>query len=280
MGVKIDDIPEEKAAEIIAEWVTTGDPQVAGPAPLYPSRQGGSDLHAVGSPSKQVTRRLLVGPPVSRHPFKSKIVVTVNPEFLVATQKDPEFQKILNRADLSVPDGVGLKLFAGLENRVTGVDLLLKLCQLAAAKGWTVGLFGGEEGVAKKAKTKLEERFPGLKVAWAVDGREADEERNNEELIRKNGEVDLLFVALGQVKQERFLEALRTAGVYKVGMGVGGAFDYLSGRVTRAPKFLRLAGLEWAYRLAHQPQRLGRIVNAVVVFPLQLAIKKGTSKRV
>lgn len=177
-------------------------------------------------------------------------IVTPNPEFLVTAQKDPVFKKILNEADLSIPDGAGLKLsgkinpdLIGVKNTVTGTDLMEKLIELSAEKGFAVGLLGGRNGVAEQTAERLKKKYSGLKINVV-----------NEKLIP----VDILFVALGAPKQEKWIALNLSKIPVKVAMGVGGAFDYLSGRIPRAPRWIRKLGLEWLFRLMIQPWRIKR----------------------
>ncbi len=201
----------------------------------------------------------------------SKIIVTPGPEFLLTAQKDEEFRRILNAADLSLPDGFGLQLYGGIKNRVPGTDFMLAICQLAAKSGWSIGLLGGQAGVAQKTAAVLRQEFPDLKIAAAIDGPAADRILSGSDTINNSKQrIDSLFVAFGHPRQEKLLWRLR--GQYRVGMGIGGAFDYITGERVRPPKWLRVMGLEWLWRLLTQPRRLGRIFNAVVVFPLKLVL--------
>lgn len=183
--------------------------------------------------------------------LKKHYIVTPNPEFLVTAQKDPNFKKILNDADLAIPDGVGLRI-AGVKNTVAGTDLMERLAGLAAKKSYSIGLLGGRDGVAVKTAKRLTARYPGLKISYV----------QSEPVITRNG-CDILFVAFGYPKQEKWIaENLNNIPV-KVAMGVGGAFDYLSGRVPRAPKWMRISGLEWLFRLAVQPWRIRRQIKLI-----------------
>jgi N-acetylglucosaminyldiphosphoundecaprenol N-acetyl-beta-D-mannosaminyltransferase len=186
-------------------------------------------------------------------------LVTPNPEFLVRAQEDRQFQEILNRADLAIPDGAGL-LFASrflsqpIKERVTGTDLMEKICQQAAQKNWSVFLMGARPGIAEKAAINLRKKYSGLKV-----------EAGFEEVI---GQPDILFVALGAPKQEKWIvRNLNKRPGIKLAIGVGGAFDFIAGRVRRAPGFLQQLGLEWFWRLTLQPWRGRRVFRAVVKFP-------------
>ncbi len=185
-------------------------------------------------------------------------IVTPNPEFVMAAQNDPVFREILNKADLAIPDGIGLKMAnPDLQNRVTGVDLMVKIIEYCSANGFTIGLLGGEENAAKILKERLLEKYPNLKITFTDSGGEIN---NNGEQISQYPEIhtDILFVAFGQVKQEKWIANNLNKSSVKIMMGVGGAFDYLSGKVKRAPKIIRNLGLEWLFRLAMQPKRLLR----------------------
>ncbi len=184
---------------------------------------------------------------------KKKYIVTPNPEFLITAQKDLEFRKILNDADLSIPDGMGLKLSGKIKNTVTGVDLMEKLVERSADWGVTVGLLGGSDGVANKTAECLQKKYPDLKISFVSS-------HNTLYMIHN---TDLLFVAFGHPKQEKWIVQNLPKLNVKVAMGVGGAFDYISGKVPRAPKWIRDLGFEWLFRLAVQPWRIKRQISLV-----------------
>ena len=203
-------------------------------------------------------------------------VATPNPEFLVDAQRDSEFRKILNGADLSLPDGIGLVFVSrvlgkALLGRVSGTDFMERLCEEAAKRGWGVFLLGAREGVADKASKVLAERYPGLKVLGSSAGSERNpfDTEMRDEITRKVGDeqIDLLFVAFGHGKQEKWIVSNLPYLNVAVAVGVGGAFDFISGRVKRAPRWAREIGLEWLWRLFREPWRVRRIFKAVVVFP-------------
>ncbi|MFH0852160.1 MAG: WecB/TagA/CpsF family glycosyltransferase [bacterium] len=187
-------------------------------------------------------------------------VVTINPEFLVTAQKDKEFKDILNRAGLAIPDGIGVvwasRFFSGgLKERVAGIDLVKSL--KLKVKSCRVFLLGGRDGVAEK----IAGEWPEV-VAFSENPEEGVA------LINKY-EPNILLVALGAPKQEKWIvQNLSKIPSVKVAIGVGGAFDFLAGKISRAPKIFQCLGLEWLWRLAQEPRRIGRIFNAVVVFPV------------
>src|SRR3989344_347544 len=169
---------------------------------------------------------------------KKHYITTPNPEMIVAAQKDNEFRKILNGADLAIPDGVCLKLADLRLRRLAGADLMLQLIK----KGHKTLLVGGQPGVAQKAAKKL----------GVMGMTEPDVTKINKL------KPQLLFVALGHGKQEKWIDKNLKKLKVKVAMGVGGALDYVAKPWLRAPKLIRLLGLEWLWRLLVQPWRLKR----------------------
>jgi N-acetylglucosaminyldiphosphoundecaprenol N-acetyl-beta-D-mannosaminyltransferase len=201
-------------------------------------------------------------------------IATVNPEFLVLARKDDKFKRILNLADLAVPDGFGLVIAGWLQQyrlrRFTGVDLLEQLCQIAAQQNKPVFFLGGHADVAKLTAERLGARIPNLQIAGAENGGEINDPQATTSVVARifASKAALLFVALGHGKQEKWIyHHLDQLPAVKIAMGVGGAFDYLSGTVPRAPMYMRWLGLEWLYRAIQQPWRWRRIVTAVIVFP-------------
>jgi len=222
---------------------------------------------------------------------KQHTIYTPNPEFLVASTKDKHFKQILNQSDLNIPDGFGLKLASRFLynkklNRHTGIDTLIKTCQIASEKGKSVYFFGAGNGVAHETAQVLKKRFPNLKIAGADSGGKIMQSEicnqksaiktipnpstlnNNQNIDKiKQKSPDILFVALGQIKQEKWIsQNLSKIPSVRIAMGVGGSFDYISKKTPRAPKLLRIIGLEWLFRLILQPKRIKRIWNAVVIF--------------
>lgn len=193
-------------------------------------------------------------------------IATPNPEFVVTAQEDREFKKILNQAGLSLPDGFGLNLFGGVKNRVAGTDLLKELSK----KSYTFFFLGGRNGSAEKTIESFRRKNPSIK-AFADDGPvEALDESTDEKWVKEINarKPDVLCVGFGHPKQEKWIARNLDKLDIKVAIGVGGAFDYISGTVPRAPFIMRKLGLEWIFRLILQPQRLKRIFKAVFVFPL------------
>jgi N-acetylglucosaminyldiphosphoundecaprenol N-acetyl-beta-D-mannosaminyltransferase len=201
-------------------------------------------------------------------------VATVNPEFIMRARRDPEFKRVLEAADLCLPDGAGAVWAArrhglAVAERVAGVDLVPALARRAAAHGWGVFLLGGGSGVAELAARRLKQLAPGLRVVgcFAGDASAAGDYDTRAAVARALPQ--LLFVAYGAPKQELWIDRnARELGV-PVSIGVGGAFDFLAGRVPRAPAWMRRLGIEWLFRLMRQPWRARRMA-VLPVFALQV----------
>lgn len=193
-------------------------------------------------------------------------VVTVNPEFVVMAQRDRHFREILNGADLALPDGVGLLWAARLlgrplKERVAGSDLVDSLARLAAAGGYGLYLLGAGPGVAEAAAGALMARHQGLRIAGAYSGSAGEGEDSETVSKVRAASPGILLVAYGAPAQDRWIHRnLGRLGV-PVCVGVGGALDFVSGRVMRAPVLVRRLGLEWLFRLAIQPWRWKRMLR-------------------
>ena len=133
-----------------------------------------------------------------------------------------------------------------------------QLCRQAAQSGWLVGFLGGQDRVAKKCAEVLQARFPGLKISFSENGGEVLYSGETTQDLSKLPQTDILFVALGHIKQEKWIVRHLQSVQAKVFMGVGGAFDYIAGIVPRAPLWMRKIGLEWLFRLMVQPWRIKR----------------------
>ncbi len=191
-------------------------------------------------------------------------VVTANVDFLRLSREDAAFQDLINTSDLVVPDGMPLLWAARLlgdelPERVTGVELMAECARLSAAKGYTIFLLGAAPGVAEDAAIVLRQHYPGVRIvgtyAPPVGPFGPDEDEKAVRLIQEMA-PDMLFVAFGAPKQDKWIRAhMHRLGV-PVCMGVGGSFDFLAGRVNRAPLWMQDRGLEWLYRVAQEPTRL------------------------
>ncbi len=191
-------------------------------------------------------------------------IVTPNAEFVMRARREPTFRELLGRSDLSIPDGAGL-LLAGrilgtpIREQVAGTDLVVDLARLCATEGWRMFLLGGANGVAEAARSSLQARFHGLQVAGTYAGSPRVED--DEEIlarIRAAAPVHVLAVAYGAPKQEQWLDRNLPKLDVSIGIGIGGALDFISGRVPRAPLWIRRSGFDWLYRLIREPWRWRR----------------------
>lgn len=203
------------------------------------------------------------------------MIVAINPEKIMKAQKSKEMKDLLNQATYPIPDGVGViiasKLKKGqIKQRVTGIDLFLRLCERAQIEGHKVFLYGAKPGVAAEAKIRLENMYPDIKIVGTENGYES----NNDKIIRSINEsgADILFVAMGSPRQEEWIHANMPLLNVSVFQGVGGSFDVICGKISRAPLSFQKLGLEWLFRLMCEPSRVKRQL-ALPGFLLKALIK-------
>jgi exopolysaccharide biosynthesis WecB/TagA/CpsF family protein len=204
-----------------------------------------------------------------KHGKRAHHVCTTNPEFLVLAQRDFNFKNILQRADLCIPDGVGLLWAARiigseLPERVTGSDGTVIIAEHAAKKGWRLFLLGAAPGIADKAAEILCEQFPALQIVGVYAGSPAPEDEDSivEKINASN--ADIVLVAYGAPEQDKWIARNLPRLRVKMAMGIGGALDFIAGVVPRAPETMRRYGLEWLYRLYKQPWRIRRMLRLPV----------------
>jgi N-acetylglucosaminyldiphosphoundecaprenol N-acetyl-beta-D-mannosaminyltransferase len=200
-------------------------------------------------------------------------IATVNPEFVLEAQKNPEFKNILNGCDLNVADGFGLNLAfwrfgKKLKTRFTGIDLMLEILKLAEDRGLGVFLACRKDGLSNFEETRaaILKKYPKLRII----GENLD--KNTRSYIIPDTSYMILLCNFGAPEQEIFINSQKNV-ILGIGLGIGGSFDYLTGKVKRAPSWMRKFGLEWLFRLIQQPNRWRRIWNAIVIFPIKI-IKK------
>ncbi len=193
---------------------------------------------------------------------KQSTIIAVNPEKVMAAQRDPQVKELINASTYQIADGVGILLAAKLKggqitSRVTGVDMMSALLRFASEDGLPVYFFGAKEEVVAKAIANIQETFPAIKVAGYTNGYDKDEEALVQR-IQQSG-AKMIFVALGSPKQELWIQRnMPKLSNVQVFQGVGGSFDVFSGTVKRAPVAFRKLGLEWLYRLIASPSRIKR----------------------
>jgi N-acetylglucosaminyldiphosphoundecaprenol N-acetyl-beta-D-mannosaminyltransferase len=193
-------------------------------------------------------------------------VCTINPEFIMIAQDDLNFRHILSRADLCVPDGVGLlwaakHLGTPLPQRVTGSDGVPIIAERAAQEGWRLFFLGAAPGVADTAADVLRAKHPGLQIVGTYSGSPAPEEEDALVERVNASRADILFVAYGAPEQDKWIARNLPRLRVHMAMGVGGSLDFVAGVVPRAPQWMQRLGLEWLFRLYLQPWRLRRMLR-------------------
>jgi N-acetylglucosaminyldiphosphoundecaprenol N-acetyl-beta-D-mannosaminyltransferase len=191
------------------------------------------------------------------------LVATVNPEFVMRAQKDREFARVLESASLCLADGMGVvwaarRLGCNLQGPVAGADLIEPLAALCARRGFRLFLLGAKPGVGDELASTLRTANQGLAVASHPGGPDPSHDVETLGLIRAH-RTNMLLVAYGAPAQELWIDRMKDRLGVAVAIGVGGSFDYLTGRVPRAPAWMRRSGLEWLHRLIRQPWRVRRM---------------------
>ncbi|MEQ1822640.1 MAG: WecB/TagA/CpsF family glycosyltransferase [Fimbriimonadaceae bacterium] len=189
-----------------------------------------------------------------------QIVATADSSMIYDAQHDTELRDILEKAALVTPDSSGV-LWAGsrkgqpFPEKVSGVDLVAKLCSLSSQKGYRIYFLGAAPGVAQAAAEKLTLQYPGCNIVGFGDG--FFSAKDDELVAQSIGELnpDILFVAMGIPRQEKFISKNAHLHRAKVAIGVGGSFDVYAGVAKRAPVVIQKARLEWLWRLAQNPSK-------------------------
>ncbi len=188
------------------------------------------------------------------------MVATADSSMIFDAQSDSELRSILEAADLVTPDSSGV-IWAGkrrgepFPEKVSGVDLVARLCELSAQKGYKIAILGAAPGVAETAAEKLTLQFPGCNIVGTRHGFFPTE--SDEVVAEEIGALkpDILFVAMGIPRQEKFIARHKSLHRAKVAIGVGGSFDVYSGKAKRAPVFIQKAKMEWLWRLLQNPSK-------------------------
>ena len=191
------------------------------------------------------------------------LIATVNLDFLTLARRDQGFRGILERSALNVADGMPLLWLSRMKGvvlkaRVTGSDLTPMVAERAAKEGWSLFLLGGAEGVAEQAAGILSGRYPGLKISGTYSPPYAPiDDMDHDGIVRKinESEADILLVAFGAPKQEKWVDLNCDRLNVAVAMGIGGTLDFIAGTQTRAPVLFQRSGLEWVWRTMTDPKR-------------------------
>jgi N-acetylglucosaminyldiphosphoundecaprenol N-acetyl-beta-D-mannosaminyltransferase len=193
-------------------------------------------------------------------------VVTLDASMCVMARDDADLKRIVQSAELVTPDSAGVLWACSrsgqpLPERVSGVEIVERLCALSPSRGYRLFFFGAGPGVAEDAADRLREKYPGCQIVGTRNGFfTPDDETEIMEQIRE-ARPHVLCVALGIPKQEKWIARHRAELGVPVLIGVGGTFDVHSGRVKRAPKWMQRLNLEWLYRLAKNPRKIGKVMT-------------------
>lgn len=195
---------------------------------------------------------------------KPRHLVTANAEIVYRAYNDPEFARLVEKADLVTADGSGVVwasrlLGSPVPERVSGIDLVNELLVMAEKKGWGVYFLGGQKAVAEKAVLNTLSAHPRLKVCGYRDGYYSQEEEDQVVSNIYKEKAQILLAALGSPKQEAFIQSHLKELNTPLCIGVGGTFDVLAGVAERAPAWMRDYGLEWLHRLLKSPSRWRRV---------------------
>lgn len=196
---------------------------------------------------------------------KKSYVVPINVDVVMKIEKDPLLKEIVDKADLTLVDGMPLKWISKIKKKpikekISGSDLVPKLCEISEKKGYKIFIIGGKDGIANKAKINLEKKYQNIKIVGTY-APPFGFEKDNEELKKINKMIsdvkpDLLFVCLGCPKQEKWIYENYKKNDAIVYICAGATVDFLAGNIKRAPKWMSNIGLEWFYRFLKEPKRL------------------------
>ncbi|MEN3000311.1 MAG: WecB/TagA/CpsF family glycosyltransferase [Armatimonadota bacterium] len=195
-----------------------------------------------------------------------RLVITADANALMLAQQDGEFRTLLQQADLVTPDGAGLlwaarRLGQQFPERVPGVELVAQLARLSHERGYRLYFVGAAPGVAERAAHALRQRFPNAQIVGVHHGYfRPEEEPALLEQIRA-ARPDVLLVGMGMPRQEKWIARHKDALGVPVSVGVGGSFDVYAGVVKRAPRWMQRYGLEWLWRLMHDPRKIAKVCN-------------------
>lgn len=207
---------------------------------------------------------------------KSHLIVTLGTEMVMAAREDNDIKELINGAEAVCADGVGIVLASKIKKqqireKAAGVEILEETVRQSAETGKKIFFLGSKPGIAEKAAEKLREKYPGCNIVGTFHGYFKDDEEAKAE-IRK-ASPDIIFIALGFPRQEKWYREYGKELGIPVGIGVGGSFDVISGNIERAPSWMRKLCLEWLFRLIKEPARWKRML-ALPKFAIAVIMSK------
>ena len=211
-----------------------------------------------------------------------KIVVAPNVEFIMIAQKDKEFADILKQASLATPDSIGVIIGARLQKknfkqRIPGQSYFREIIKLSNEKGYSIYLLGGEVGTPEQVKDNLKKIYPNVNIVGTHHG--FFDEKEEKQIVDEINMLkpNVLFVALGAPKQEKWIKTHQHELKVDIAAGQGGTFDYETGKIKRAPIWIQKIGMEWLYRLFKEPKRIKRQI-VLPIYLLKILFKKDKTK--
>lgn len=189
---------------------------------------------------------------------KKYSIVSINLNKVILANENNEIMKIIKSFDCFIPDGISVvKANDKIDDRITGIDLFNRICEDWNKIGAKIFLYGAKEEIVKTAKINLENKYKGIEIVGYENGYVKD----NDMLIKKINETsaNIVFIAMGSPRQEKWIYENRKLIKANILIGVGGTFDIVSGKLKRAPKWIRKLGIEWLYRMVKEPKRLKNV---------------------
>lgn len=244
-------------------------------------------ISILGVPIDRVTRDeagTITEELISKSNKSCKMIFAPNVEFIMMANKDKDFFNILKQSSLSTPDSIGVIIGAKLQKkffpeRIPGQSYFRKIIELSNEKGYSIYMLGGAPGIPEKAKENLEKIFPNVNIVGVHHG--YFDEVEEKEIIEEINSLkpNVLFVALGAPKQEKWIYKHKDELKVDVATGQGGTYDYEAGRIKRAPVWIQKIGIEWFWRLCREPKRIKRqLVLPVYLFKVIFAKDKTKGK--
>ena len=203
-------------------------------------------------------------------------VITINPEMFSQAEKDEDFRRIVENAEMVIPDGIGVKIALKLKGqsveRIAGIDFARRLLEECAKENIPVAIVGAKEEIISKAVNELKNQIENLDIVYSHNGYFSDDNEIYSQLKEKSPR--LILIAMGSPRQERFISGAKSVLNPALMVGIGGSLDVWSGAVKRAPEIYQKLGLEWLYRTVTQPERFKRIFPALPLFLLKVIMYK------
>lgn len=188
-------------------------------------------------------------------------VIGVNADKLLQMRDDPEMSSIVRSCEIVNADGASMvvaaaRLGISMPERVSGIDLMLELCRVSPKKGFRIYLLGAKQNIVEQTKSVLELKFPGITIVGCRNGYFEETDYASVGKTVSEASPDIVFVGITSPKKEKLIEFFREMGLNGIFVGVGGSFDVVSGRISRAPTWMQKANLEWLFRMLQEPSRL------------------------